>query len=52
MSAQPEDQETRFRLEEATIHELHAAIKAGRTTVVEIVRAAVVVKTVVARKGK
>jgi amidase len=27
-----------FRLEEATIHELHAAIKAGETTVVDVVK--------------
>jgi len=30
--------ETQFRLEEATIDELHAAIKAGQTTVVEVVQ--------------
>src|SRR4029079_4807977 len=30
--------ETRFRLEEATIEELHAAIRAGETTCVEVVR--------------
>src|SRR5437763_4505091 len=29
--------ETPFRVEEATIAELHAAIRAGRTTVVEVV---------------
>jgi len=31
-----------FRLEEATINELHAAIRAGETTVVQIVEAATV----------
>ncbi len=37
MTAQAESQKA-FRLEEATIDELHAAIKDGRTTVVEVVQ--------------
>ena len=35
MSADAQD--TPFRLEEATIDELHAAIRSGRTTCVEVV---------------
>ena len=38
MTAQPGTQEQPFRLEEATIAELHAAIKAGQITCVEIVQ--------------
>ena len=38
MPDQPELQSETFRLEEATIDELHAAIKAGRTTCVAIVQ--------------
>jgi Asp-tRNA(Asn)/Glu-tRNA(Gln) amidotransferase A subunit family amidase len=34
----PKDQETSFQLEEATIADLHEAIRAGRITVVEIVQ--------------
>ena len=37
MTAQPDTPETPFRLEEATIGDLHAAIKAGQITVVEVV---------------
>src|SRR3984957_3116876 len=33
-----EDHETAFRLEEATISELHEAIRAGKTTLVEVVQ--------------
>jgi amidase len=38
MTAQPGAQEKPFRLEEATIEELHAAIKSGQTTCVAIVQ--------------
>ena len=38
MTAQPDSQETPFRLEEATIGDLHAAIKSGQTTVVAVVQ--------------
>ena len=38
MQDQPEPQTKTFRLEEATIDELHAAIKAGQTTCVAIVQ--------------
>ena len=38
MTAQPRPQGEPFRLEEATIEQLHAAIRAGRTTVVAVVQ--------------
>ena len=38
MPEQPGAQKTPFRLEEATIDELHAAIKAGEITCVQIVQ--------------
>ena len=38
MTPEPGAQDRPFRLDEATIDGLHAAIKAGRTTVVEVVQ--------------
>ena len=38
MSAEPSAQDQPFRLDEATIDELHAAIQSGRTTCVAVVR--------------
>lgn len=38
MSEEPDEQKKRFSLVEATIDELHAAIKSGQTTCVEIVQ--------------
>ena len=37
MLDKPAAQDVKFKLEEATIDELHAAIKAGRTTLVDVV---------------
>lgn len=38
VTAQPGAQDEPFRLDEATIEELHAAIQAGRTTCVAVVQ--------------